>query len=74
MLSKMLTGVFMSYKESDIILEIGSYFVLKLKDSYGVFVNGITHSVSDSFYKLDADGLSIAVARCKYLAKFRGSK
>lgn len=61
----------MSYKESDIKYELGNYFVLKLKDSYGVFKNGLTHSTSDSFYHLNDDGLSIAIARCKYLARPR---
>lgn len=64
----------MSYKSKDIILELEHCFVLKLKDSYGVFTNSLTHSVSDSFYKLNADGLSIALARAKYLNKVRGSK
>lgn len=64
----------MSYQLKDIILELEHCFVLKLKDSYGVFVNNLTHSISDSFYKLNADGLSIAIARAKYLNKVRGSK
>lgn len=64
----------MSYQLKDIILELEHCFVLKLKDSYGVFANNLTHSVSDSFYRLNADGLSIAIARAKYLNKVRGSK
>lgn len=59
----------MSYKEKDIKHEIGNYFVLDTKDSYTVFKIGLTHSVSDSSYHKTADGLSIAIARCKYLAK-----
>lgn len=59
----------MSYKEKDIKFESGKYWVLDNKDSYAVMVTGITHSISDSFYKRDPDGLSIAIARCKYLNK-----
>ena len=33
-----------------------------------------THAVSDSAYPDTADGLSIAKARCDYLAKRRGGK
>ena len=59
----------MSYKEKDIIHETSTHFVLKEKDSYGVYVIGLTHSVSDSHYSLDDDGKSIAIARCNYLTK-----
>jgi hypothetical protein len=59
----------MSYKEKDIKHEIGNYFVLDTKDSYGVFKNELTHSVSDSFYKRDKDGLEIAIYRANYLNK-----
>lgn len=62
----------MSYKEKDIKHEAGSVFVLDCKYSYGVFVTGITHATSDSFYKRDADGLSIAIARANYLSKRKG--
>lgn len=48
------------------------FWVLDNKDSYAVMQNGLTHSVSDSFYRHDPDGLSIAIARCKYLAKAKG--
>lgn len=56
-------------KESDIMHENGNYWVAKLKDTYCVFKIGITHSVLDSCYSKDASGLSIAIARCNYLAK-----
>lgn len=52
--------------ESDIIHECGVYWVLKERDRYTVFKAGLTHSVSDSSYPGDADGLSLAIARCNY--------
>jgi len=60
----------MSYKLKDIAYENGGYWVLKDRDAGAliVFKAGVTHSVSDSAYKLDADGLSLAIARCDYLA------
>lgn len=59
----------MSYKETDIMHENGNYWVLRERTCYTVFKAGITHSVSDSAYAKTADGLSIAIARCNYLAK-----
>lgn len=59
-------------KESGIVFELGDHWVGKCKDSYTVFRNGFTHAVSDSSYCLNDDGLSIAIARCKYLEGFRG--
>lgn len=59
----------MSYKESDIMHETETCFVLREKDRYTVLVNGITHATSDSSYALNSDGLSIAIARCNYLNK-----
>lgn len=56
-------------KESDIKHENGAYWVADTGDAYTVFQNGVTHSTSDSAYKRNADGLSIAIARCNYLAK-----
>ena len=58
----------MSYKEKDIKHENGDYWILDDKTSYIVFKSGITHSISDSAYSHDEDGLSIAIARCNYLA------
>ncbi len=57
-------------RESDIKYKNGKYFVLKDKQQSAYFVmkGGITHSESDSAYSLNEDGLSIAIARCKYLA------
>lgn len=57
-------------RESDIVYENGPCWVRRDRSSYTVFKSGgITHSVSDSAYKKNADGLSIAKARCDYLAK-----
>lgn len=58
-----------STRESDIIFETGTCWVKRDHNAYTVYRTGITHSTSDSAYKKNADGLSIAIARCKYLAK-----
>ena len=57
-------------RESDIMHENGDYWVARdsATKSYLVLKNGATHSVSDSGYALTADGLSIAIARCDWLA------
>lgn len=55
-------------RESDILHEAGDYWVSKEKAGYTVWRNGATHAVSDSTYAKTTDGLSIAVARCNYLA------
>lgn len=57
-------------RESDIMHENGDYWVGRDREtkSYLVLKTGATHSVSDSGYALTADGLSIAIARCDYLA------
>ncbi len=56
-------------RESDIMHERGSFWVGRERRNggvqYTVYKTGFTHSVSDSAY-LD---LSIAIARCDYLAK-----
>ncbi len=58
-------------RESDIMHEAGSYWVSREKGSYTVWRTAPsgTHSVSDSVYPKTPAGLSIAVARCDYLAK-----
>ena len=58
-------------KEADIVHENGAYWVCRDRQTpaYIVFQIGATHSVSDSAYALTPDGLSIAIARCDYLAK-----
>jgi hypothetical protein len=59
------------YREEDIVHENGKVFVLRdrRQKSYAVCVSGTTHSTVESAYTLDSDGLSIAVARCDYLAR-----
>ena len=59
-------------READIVYENGSFWVLRDRQAGGAYVvlrAGLTHAVSDSAYALDDDGLSIAKARCDYLAK-----
>ena len=57
-------------RETDIVHEKGRTWVYRDKASrrYTVFVDGLTHSVSDSAYPFTEDGLSIAIALCNYLA------
>jgi len=56
-------------KESDLIYENDKAWVFsdKKKKQYTVFKQGLTHSTSDSAYAFNDDGLSIAIARAKYL-------
>jgi hypothetical protein len=54
-------------KESQILLDLGSHWVCDNRTDYTVYITGITHSTSDSSYPKTEDGLSIAIARCKYL-------
>ena len=64
-------------KEKNITHENGDYWVLRSTKHacYFVMVSGATHSTSESSYPLDADGKSIAIARCDYLAgKKRGDE
>jgi len=55
--------------ESDIMHENGRFWVAREPYGYVVYVAGITHSAHESAYALDDGGLSIAVARCDYMAK-----
>ena len=48
--------------------ENGKYWVGRIDNSYTVFIVGVSHSTSESSYKMNDDGLSIAIARCNYLA------
>jgi hypothetical protein len=59
----------MSIKEKDIKHEQGDFWVLDTGKGYAVMKTGTTHSTSDSEYAHSADGLSIAIARCNYLAR-----
>jgi len=55
--------------EADIMHENGAYWVGRERDAYTVYATGATHSKVDSAYAKTPDGLSIAKARCDYLAK-----
>ena len=61
-------------RESDIMHEVGDYWVARQKGTYVVYKIGVTHSTSDSAYAKTPDGLSIAIARCDYLAGRASSK
>lgn len=60
-------------RESDIMHENGDFWVLRSRGgkqpNYAVMKNVGTRSVADSAYELSADGLSIAIARCDWLAR-----
>lgn len=61
----------MSYREQDIVYENGHAWVLRKADRYVAMLSCSTHSVSDSAYPPTTDGLSLAKARCDYLAASR---
>lgn len=64
----------MTRTESHIIAhENGDFWVSSTDGQYTVYRCELTHSVADSSYPKSADGLSIAIARCNYLAKRRVS-
>jgi len=54
--------------ENDIICQYGSVWVAKTRDGYTVFVDNITHAISDATYALTPDRISIATASCRYKA------
>jgi hypothetical protein len=55
--------------EKSIAFELGNYWVCDADNQYTVYCQGVTHSKADSSYAHTEDGLSIAIARCKYLDK-----
>jgi hypothetical protein len=59
--------------ESDIVHEHGDYFVLRNHGIYTVYLGGAVTACADSSYAGTPDGLSIAIARCNYLA-MRGAR
>ena len=61
-------------RELDIMHENGAYWVGRERAAYVVYKIGVTHSTSDSAYAKTPDGLSIAKARCDYLAKRDAAK
>lgn len=54
-------------KESDIVYQVGIYWVANERNKYTVYKDGVTCAESDSSYAKDEDGLSIAKARAVYL-------
>lgn len=60
--------------EKQIVHENGDYWVCDADNQYTVYLSGVTHSVSDSSYPRDEDGLSLAIYRCDGLAKRRAMK
>jgi hypothetical protein len=52
-----------------IAYDAGDFWVYPGANGYECRCNTLTHSVTDSIYPLDADGLSLAIARCNYLSK-----
>lgn len=56
-------------REKDIKHEAGRFWVGYNGHGYACLVAGLTHSITDSVYEASEDGLSLAVARCDYLAK-----
>jgi hypothetical protein len=61
-------------QEKDIIYEVDGFWVAKERGSYVVYrpSPSFTHSISDSGFPLDDDGLSVAKARVDYLARRGG--
>lgn len=56
-------------EETRIPFEQGNYFVLNTGKEYSVCKNVLSVSVVDSSYAYTEDGKTIAICRCKYLAK-----
>jgi hypothetical protein len=61
-------------KVKDIVFEMGQFWVLDTHDSYSVMKIGPTCSTSNSSHAHDEDGLSIAIAYCKYLDEAKRRK
>lgn len=61
-------------RESNIVYQIGSVWVGRMPTQYTVYVDGVTAAMADNSYARTDDGLSIAIARAKYLAKRKGEK
>lgn len=63
----------MSLKLKNILFEGEKSFVYKEKNCYTVFLKRFGYSESDCSFKLDDDGLSLAIARHEYIEKhFKG--
>jgi len=59
-------------RESDILYEVGDYWIAREPKTYTVYRVGVSCSTSDSSYAKTPDGLSIARARVDYLATSNG--
>ena len=55
--------------EAQIVYEVGNFWVCRRPKHYTVYRSTLTHSIPDSSYHATNDGLSLAIARCDYLAK-----
>lgn len=53
--------------EHDVVYEGPKAWVCRERSAYTVYRVGVTHSTGDSSYPKTDDGLSIAIARAKYL-------
>ncbi len=53
-------------RESEIIHERGSYWVLRTRRSFDVMQCGLTHSTTVQSFAPSADGKSLAIAYCDY--------
>lgn len=53
-------------KESDILHEVGDFWVCKVDKTYSVYKNGITHASPVASFPLGDSGLSLAKAYCDY--------
>lgn len=58
----------MTANERTIAHEAGEFWVFRDPKSFTVYKTGFMYSTADSSYEKTADGLSIAMARCDYLA------
>ena len=56
-------------REANIMHENGLYWVYRDRDRYTVMRPHTPCSITDSAYAKTADGLSLAIARCDYLAR-----
>ena len=61
-------------KDANIVHDTGKYWVYRDRKNhaYTVYIATLTHSIPESSYRLDNDGLSVAIARADYLARAKG--
>lgn len=58
-------------RESQIVHEVGDFWVFDSRHSYDVMRNVGTHSECDSSYSHSSDGKELAIYRANYLACFK---